>query len=102
PRFDLAALVLRACLDSVFVIEVHDNAGDFIIETVELVGDAGAYPLYEPGTSFNVVIAVDLNLHKRLSFCIFLGHTALLKRQKGLLMFRREPRTKRQQTLDSH
>jgi hypothetical protein len=46
---------------------VHNDSGQVLFEPVKLAVNAVTYPLCEPGTAFDVVIAMNLDLHK-LSF----------------------------------
>ncbi len=64
PGLDLAALVLCASLLAIIVVQMNDDTGQLIVEAFQLAGNTGTHPFNQAGTTFNVVIAVNLDLHK--------------------------------------
>src|SRR5690606_35150264 len=77
PSFDLTALVLAASLVAVLIGDMHNDAGHLFIKALQLAADTGTYPLCQPRTAFNVIIAMNLNLHK-LSLFILIRKPAVL------------------------
>jgi len=46
---------------------VHHDAGDVVVESIQLVGNSATDPAYETSASFDVFIAMYLDLHILLS-----------------------------------
>jgi hypothetical protein len=66
--FDQAAFVICAGLAAIVIVQVNNDAGQILFKTLQLASGSGADPVYESGAAFNVVIAVNLDLHKRSFF----------------------------------
>ncbi|SPO57429.1 protein of unknown function [Pseudomonas sp. JV551A1] len=59
----LAAFVMRSGLGAVLVAQVNLDAGEVVFVTFQRVLQCAADPLVEPGVAFEMVAAVDLDLH---------------------------------------
>ena len=62
PRFDLATLVVVSGLGAVLVADMHFNAGQEVIKTLQALAYGGLDPGLKTGAALDVV-AVDVNLH---------------------------------------
>ncbi|RML85137.1 hypothetical protein APX70_03030, partial [Pseudomonas syringae pv. maculicola] len=63
PGFHLAFDVMRAGLVAVFIADMDFHASQVFIVVFERAFNGGTNPLLQSDTAFDVIIAIDLDLH---------------------------------------